>query len=90
MAQPHALHVRQRANKRHDHLLHLVLGPEHVLLLSLAEHVFEIHLVVDILANDADPEGIVHRFVEKVTEELNDVLVVLGLEKLDGFLFVLV
>lgn len=44
----------------------------------------------NILANNANTECIVHGLVEEVPVELDDVLVVLSLEKLDSLLFVLV
>jgi hypothetical protein len=42
--------------------------------------------MLDVLTNDADTEGVVHRLVEKVSVELDDVWVVLGFEKLNCFL----
>ena len=90
VAEAHALHVCQGAHERHEHLLHFFLAPEEVILLSLSEDVLEVLLVFYVLADDADAERVVHCLVEKVTVELDDILMVLRLEQLHGLLLVLV
>ena len=90
MAEPMTLHVRQSTDQRHHHLFHFSLFPEEVHLLPFPKHVFQIELVLDILADDADSESVVHCFIEEVTEELNDIWMVLSLEQLNGFFFIFI
>ena len=59
--------------------------PEIALLFALSEQIFQVCPAIHILTYHSDPVGVVHRFVEKVTEELDDVGVVLSLEQLDRF-----
>jgi len=42
--------------------------------------------VLDVLADDANPKGIIHGLVEEISIELDDVRVVLRLEQLDCLL----
>ena len=90
MAQPNALHVRKSTNQRHHHLFHFSLFPEQVHLLPFPKYVFQIELVFNILAYNADSESVVHRFIEEVTVELNDIWMILCLEQLNGLFFVFI
>ena len=44
--------------------------------------------MVDVLAHDANPEGIVHGFIEEVAVELDNVGVMLRLKQLHCFLLI--
>ena len=90
MAEANALHVRQCAHERHEHLFHFFLSPEEAHLLSFAEDVFEVLLVLDVFTNNANSERIVHRLIEKVTVKLDYILVILRLKQLYSLLFVLI
>lgn len=85
VTETHRLHVRERRDQRDYHLLELVLLPEGVSLLPLPENVLEVQLVVDVLTDYAYPEGVVHRLVEEIAEELNHIRMMLGFEQLHRF-----
>ena len=85
VAKSDTLEVRKRCNNTDQHLLKLIGLPEHVHLLPLSEHVLQVESVLDVLADNADAERVVHGLVEEVSEELDDVRMVLGFEQLHGF-----
>ena len=64
--------------------------PEQAHLLALSEDVFKVELVLNVLTDNADSKCVVHGFIEEVTEELDDVWMVLSLEQLNSFFFILV
>lgn len=78
--------MRKRRYERDQHLLYLVTLPEYVRLFALSEHVLQVLALFNVLTDDAYTVGVVHRLVEEVAIELNDVLVVLSLEQLHCFL----
>jgi hypothetical protein len=61
------------------------LFPKSVGLLSLPENIFQVQFMVDILADYANPEGIIHGFIEEITKELNHIGVMLSFKKLNCF-----
>ena len=80
----------KRRNQRNKHLFNFVLFPVHVHLLALSEHVLQVLTMLDELGHNGNAERVIHRLVEIVTVELDDVRMALGFEKLDGFFLVLV
>lgn len=77
--------MAQSADDGNKHFLKLFTFPKHVHLFSFAEDVLEIKPVLDVLAHNANSERVIHGFIEEITVELDDVRVVLGLEKLHCF-----
>ena len=90
VAEADTLHMRESGHQTHDHLLHFKLLPKEAHLLPLPEYVFQVLLVLDVFADDADSEGVVHGFIEKITVKLNDVRVILRFEQLHSLLLVFV
>jgi hypothetical protein len=67
-----------------------LLFPKEAHLLPLPEDILKVLLVFNVLADNSDPEGVIHGFIEKITVKLNDIWVILGLKKLYCLLLVLV
>ena len=86
MANSHGLQVAERRDDTNNHLLQLVLLPERARGLPLSEHVLQVRPAVHVLADHGDPERVIHRFIEVIPEELENVGMALDLEELDGFL----
>ena len=80
MAQADALHMRESGYQWNKHLLNLVRLPKELRLLSLPEDVLKVLSLLNILTNDTDSVGVVHRLIEEVTVELDDVLMILSFE----------
>jgi hypothetical protein len=59
------------------------LFPKSVGLLPFPENILQVQLVVDILADYTNSEGIIHSFIEEIAEELNHIRVMLSFEKLN-------
>jgi hypothetical protein len=57
-------------------------------LFALSINVFQVQLVINILADNPNPKGVVHGLIEEVAEELDDIGVMLSLEQLHCFLLV--
>lgn len=86
VAEANGLKMWQCWNNADEHFLDLLGFPEQIHLLAFAVNVLEVEAMLNILANNANSECVVHSFVEEVAVELNDVRVVLSFEQLDGFL----
>ena len=82
MADANRLQVAQRRNYGNNHLFELVLLPVGVLLLALSEEVLQIRSTVHIFAHHGYPVRVVHRLIEVIAKELEDVRVALNFEKL--------
>ena len=82
--------MTQSAHERHNHFLHLCLLPKQPHLLPFSKDVFQILFVFDVFAHNTDSESVIHGFIEEITVELNDVWMVLSLEKLYGFFLIFI
>lgn len=72
-------------DKGDHHFLKFFLFPENLHLLSLPEDILEVLSVFNVFANYPNPERVVHGLIEEIAEELDNIGVVLGLEKLHCF-----
>ena len=86
MADTNRLQVAQRRNDGNNHLFELILLPVGVLLLALSEEVLQVRSTVHVFTHHGYPVRIVHRLIEVIAEELEDVWVALNFEKLHCFL----
>jgi hypothetical protein len=84
MAQTDTLEVTQCRNYANEHFFELFGLPKNAHLLALAIDVLQVKPMLNILADNADSESVVHGFVEEISIKLNNIGVVLGFEKLDG------
>ena len=85
MTDTHRLQVAQCGNNADDHFLELLLVPESASGFPFTEHVFEVGPIVHMFTYHGDSISVIHRLIEVITIELEDIRVTLHLEKLHSF-----
>ena len=80
MADTDRLQVAQRGNNTDDHLLELLLAPECASSFPFAEHVLEVGPIVHMLAYHGNSISVVHRLIEVISIELEDIRMALHLK----------
>ena len=72
--------MRQSRNQGDEHLLYLFRLPKQGSLLSFAEDILQVLTLLNVFTDYSNTVCVIHSFVEEVTVELYNVLVILGLE----------
>lgn len=78
--------MAERRDDANEHFFKFFCLPKDAHLFALAVDILKVESVLDVLANDANPKGIIHGLVKEISIELYDVRVVLSLEQLDCLL----
>lgn len=86
MAQTDTLQMTESRNDADEHFFKFFCFPEDAHLFALSVHILQVESMLNVLADNSNPKGIIHSLIEEISIELNDVRVVLCLKQLDCLL----